>query len=340
MRGTSRTARPTWWSLGLGPCGLSRAAALPCERTLSIRANMAAVMPSFETPLERRRREEAEIRQQVAEEFVPRQLHVGDHMDHLGATEVIYGGKTSSQPKDPVLRELNLVKVQRPLPQGGFQEDLGVVHRVHAEDGTVTVQFLSDQHRLRVPTNQANLVQTITPSYPKIRLKPGIGGVNYWASKTPEKRAFTFCDAAGNVAETRSFAELQRLSWAVAQLLFDVSGFGDRILLVYEPGLDFFDAFLGCLASGRVAVVVYPPMPSSGSSLRKFTAVQADCGAQVALTSSRYWWSTAVFFNAEWPSIIWKVTSNLKGPTISAELPKKISAEDLQEETIFGSVVF
>ncbi|CAK9045307.1 unnamed protein product [Durusdinium trenchii] len=153
--------------------------------------------------------------------------------------------------------------------------------------------------------------------------------VNYWASKTPEKRAFTFCDAAGNVAETRSFAELQRLSWAVAQLLFDVSGFGDRILLVYEPGLDFFDAFLGCLASGRVAVVVYPPMPSSGSSLRKFTAVQADCGAQVALTSSRYWWSTAVFFNAEWPSIIWKVTSNLKGPTISAELPKKISAEEL-----------
>lgn len=59
-----------------------------------------------------------------------------------------------------------------------------------------------------------------------------------------------------------------------------MSGFGDRILLVYEPGLDFFDAFLGCLASGRVAVVVYPPMPSSGSSLRKFTAVQADCGAQ------------------------------------------------------------
>ncbi|CAK9062227.1 unnamed protein product, partial [Durusdinium trenchii] len=50
---------------------------------------------------------------------------------------------------------------------------------------------------------------------------------------------------------------------------------------------------------------------------------------EVALTSSRYWWSTAVFFNAEWPSIIWKVTSNLKGPTISAELPKKISAEEL-----------
>mmetsp|Transcript_81210 Transcript_81210/g.128421 ORF Transcript_81210/g.128421 Transcript_81210/m.128421 type:complete len:363 (+) Transcript_81210:45-1133(+) len=129
---------------------------------------MAAVMPSFETPQERRQREEAAMRKQVSMEFAPQQLHAGDRMDNLGATEVFYGGQMSSRPK-----ELSLVKVQRPSPTGGFEEDLGVVHRVHAEDDTVTVQFPSDQHRVRVPTNQALLVQTLTPTYPKIRLKPG-----------------------------------------------------------------------------------------------------------------------------------------------------------------------
>eukprot|EP00434_Breviolum_minutum_P027488 symbB.v1.2.024305.t1/scaffold2280.1/size83482/3 len=130
---------------------------------------MAAVMPAMETPQERRQREQAQMRQQVAQEFAPQQqFHVGDHMDTLGATEVIYGGQTSSRPK-----ELSLVKVHRPLPQGGFADEIGVVHRVHAEDDTVTVQFPNDQHRLRIPTNQAALVQSVTPTYPKIRLKPG-----------------------------------------------------------------------------------------------------------------------------------------------------------------------
>lgn len=32
---------------------------------------------------------------------------------------------------------------------------------------------------------------------------------------------------------------------------------------------------------------------------------------EVALTSSKYWWSTAAFINADWPEISWKVTSNL-----------------------------
>jgi len=34
---------------------------------------------------------------------------------------------------------------------------------------------------------------------------------------------------------------------------------GDRVLLLVAPGLDFIAAFFGCVASGRVAVPVYPP---------------------------------------------------------------------------------
>ena len=37
----------------------------------------------------------------------------------------------------------------------------------------------------------------------------------------------------------------------------------DRVLLVFPPGIDFYAAFLSCLAAGAVAVPVYPPDPST-----------------------------------------------------------------------------
>jgi len=143
-----------------------------CKRSVGQRPRtsslMVSAMPLMETPAEQRRREEAAIRKELAEEFSPHQHYVGEHLDNEGTVERIYGGQTSERPK-----ELSLVRVQRPLASGGSAEELAVVHRVHAEDDTLTVQFPSDQHRLRVPTRIVMLVQTITPTYPKIRLHPG-----------------------------------------------------------------------------------------------------------------------------------------------------------------------
>ena len=78
---------------------------------------------------------------------------------------------------------------------------------------------------------------------------------------------------------TVSFFSLRRLP-----RLLEISSCGDRILLVYEPGLDFLDAFIGSLLSCRTAVPVYPPVPTQASSVQKFTAIQADCGAKAKLS--------------------------------------------------------
>src|ERR1700735_111400 len=37
---------------------------------------------------------------------------------------------------------------------------------------------------------------------------------------------------------------------------------GERALLAYPPGLDFINAFIGCLDAGVVPVPVYPPSPA------------------------------------------------------------------------------
>eukprot|EP00930_Biecheleria_cincta_P064491 TRINITY_DN5006_c0_g1_i1.p1 TRINITY_DN5006_c0_g1~~TRINITY_DN5006_c0_g1_i1.p1 ORF type:complete len:365 (-),score=55.50 TRINITY_DN5006_c0_g1_i1:193-1287(-) len=130
-------------------------------------------MQGFETPQQRDARQAAAVAKQVAEEFNPHQLQVGDHMSNVGTAERIYGGHMSDKPV-----QLSLVKVQRQRFEPGsmfpsYEEEVGVVHRVHPEDDTLTVQFPSDQHRLRVRSTDVQLVQFVDPTYPTVRLQRG-----------------------------------------------------------------------------------------------------------------------------------------------------------------------
>ncbi len=59
---------------------------------------------------------------------------------------------------------------------------------------------------------------------------------------------------------------------------------GDRVLIVYNSGVEYLSAFMACLYAGVVAVPVYPPRKN-----RKMARIQAiieDAGAEVALTES------------------------------------------------------
>jgi acyl-CoA synthetase (AMP-forming)/AMP-acid ligase II len=64
---------------------------------------------------------------------------------------------------------------------------------------------------------------------------------------------------------------------------------GDRAILAYPPGLDFINAFIGCLAAGIVPVPVSPPNPARLSlELPILHGIAQDCGARVVLTESLY----------------------------------------------------
>ncbi len=75
-----------------------------------------------------------------------------------------------------------------------------------------------------------------------------------------DKTAYTFLidGDLNNITEItyRALAEKARM---IAALIQQNAKAGDRILLVYPPGLDFIAAFLGCLYSGTIAVPTYPP---------------------------------------------------------------------------------
>lgn len=58
---------------------------------------------------------------------------------------------------------------------------------------------------------------------------------------------------------------------------------GERVVLLFEPGLEYIAAFLGCLAAGAIAVPAYPP--SSKRFSERIAGIIADCRPRFILTT-------------------------------------------------------
>jgi acyl-CoA synthetase (AMP-forming)/AMP-acid ligase II len=80
--------------------------------------------------------------------------------------------------------------------------------------------------------------------------------VSLRAEQFPDRVAYRFLetgDADGPTTEW-SFARLRDTAAAVAARLRAEGWSGERVLLLYAPGVDFVGACVGCLAAGAVAV--------------------------------------------------------------------------------------
>ncbi len=80
------------------------------------------------------------------------------------------------------------------------------------------------------------------------------------AEEQPDRRIYTFLAEGEREQETLTRAELAVQARVIAALL-EAEGVkaGDRVLLLYPPGLAFLPAFFGCLRHGALAVPAYPP---------------------------------------------------------------------------------
>jgi acyl-CoA synthetase (AMP-forming)/AMP-acid ligase II/acyl carrier protein len=96
--------------------------------------------------------------------------------------------------------------------------------------------------------------------------------------------AYTFLLDGDSREASVTYAELDASARAIAGMLQESVEPGDRVLLMYPPGLGFISAFLGCLYAGVVAVPLNPPR--SNRHAGRVHAVVADAGASLALTDS------------------------------------------------------
>ena len=88
----------------------------------------------------------------------------------------------------------------------------------------------------------------------------------------------------GEIEERLTFAELDARARALGGTLQQIGASGERVALLFPPGLDFVVAFFGCLYAGAVAVPALPPR-RRGTDPR-LQAIFHDARPRVALTSA------------------------------------------------------
>ncbi|MGH2412808.1 MAG: AMP-binding protein, partial [Microcystaceae cyanobacterium] len=107
--------------------------------------------------------------------------------------------------------------------------------------------------------------------------------LNQRSVEQSSKIAFTFLSDGETEAESLTYHQLDRQARAIAAFLQELNAKGGRALLLYQPGLEFISAFLGCLYAGVIAVPAYPPRPNR--SLDRLQAIVSDAQATFALTT-------------------------------------------------------
>jgi acyl-CoA synthetase (AMP-forming)/AMP-acid ligase II len=103
------------------------------------------------------------------------------------------------------------------------------------------------------------------------------------AGDRPGDLAYAFL-SEGEETERATFGELDRRARAVAARLSEHRAAGERVLLLFPPGLDYVAAFFGCLYAGAVAVPAYPPRMNR--NLGRLLAIVADARPRLVLTTA------------------------------------------------------
>ncbi|KAL0459272.1 UNVERIFIED_CONTAM: Long-chain-fatty-acid--AMP ligase FadD26 [Sesamum latifolium] len=156
--------------------------------------------------------------------------------------------------------------------------------------------------------------------------------LKHWGSHSiiQNKILYTWIDDEGEVASQRTYGELHANAACIAEKLLSsrkpVIKPGDRVLLIHVPGLDFIDAFFGCLRARVLPVPVLPPDPlqRGGQALLKIENIAKSCNAVAILSTVGYHSAVRAGFvknliqfssrngkcSARWPNLPWLHTDS------------------------------
>ena len=101
-----------------------------------------------------------------------------------------------------------------------------------------------------------------------------------------DQEAFTFLADGEAETESLTFGELNERAYAIGTMLRHRQLSTQRLLLLYQPGLDYVTAFLGCLYAGAIAVPAYPPQ--SRRLTQRLQAIAENAQAAAILTNSTF----------------------------------------------------
>ncbi len=148
------------------------------------------------------------------------------------------------------------------------------------------------------------------------------------ADHQPNDRAFAYLPDGETEAGHVTFGQLDSRARSIAAWLVEQSAQGERILLMFPPGLDFISGFMGCLYAKAVAVPTIPPRRNRPSA--RLDQIIANAGATIALTTADIlsYVQVSLAHTPSLGSLVWEAIDQLPAVGENVNLPE-VSGDDL-----------
>ena len=114
--------------------------------------------------------------------------------------------------------------------------------------------------------------------------------LGHWSAVHPDKCFSVFLDRHGQPRETYTYRSFEARTRFLAEHVDDETPLrrGDRVALVYRPGLEMVAAFVACVRMGAIPVPVPPVASVANGGASRLRSVMLDSGATLALTDSSF----------------------------------------------------
>ncbi|WP_071187608.1 AMP-binding protein [Trichormus sp. NMC-1] len=109
--------------------------------------------------------------------------------------------------------------------------------------------------------------------------------LRYRALNQPNQTAFKYLEDEEGLESTLTYQQLDAKARSIAVYLQNLSTPGERVLLLYPPGMDYIAAFFGCLYAELIAIPLYSPR--NNRKMSRIQSIMEDSQAQIALTNNQ-----------------------------------------------------
>ncbi len=142
---------------------------------------------------------------------------------------------------------------------------------------------MSVEHLLEVKQKMSDAIES--SSRPKFSTLVEL--LSHRAAQQPDRRAFTFL-LDGEMEQVHlTYHQLDRQARAIGAWLQTAGASGNRVLLLYPPGLEYIAGVFGCLYGGCIAVPAYPPDPARLTrTLPRLKSMIQNAGASIVFTTA------------------------------------------------------
>lgn len=112
-----------------------------------------------------------------------------------------------------------------------------------------------------------------------------VDALQHWSAVQPNDMLYRFLSSEDDSIQTMTYGALAEQAKAIAVTLQQKKlQPGDRVILIYPPGLELISAYFGCLYAGITAVPVYPPL--TPYLVEKLQRVLVNSQSKLLLTTS------------------------------------------------------